>query len=641
MAKKKQKPYKLQAPDVNYLLALYNELTSNQEFQKQDTQIDDFRAMRELTYTVSVPEEVHFTDLVVRDATIADEAFRVQSMFALHRPKLKVHALETSKKATENATLREHFTEEALWEAGRHNPGMHAWGAATDAVYNDGGACLKLVFAPDLWEERYALRRKDFTNDLDYDKATEKAKHTSVPFKLLAPDVRTVYPIPNANKPEEVLEVTEVPISSTFRRYRLKRDDKGNIVPDELGQGVPEHSYAGTNTLLRLELWDDRWVTYAFVGTNNASEGTGAIVDQWEHGYGRVPHEFAPGMMMSHWRNRKVGWAIGQTKVDAVKHYSLLMTALGNLAFRDIAPPIMRRSMPEAPMAGDDGTGKEDEQRWKLGVIYDEQPGRELVPLQFPNVAQSFIAHAGDIQKQIQTTLTPNMPSEIGAGEASGFKVAQELSEVRIRLDQPAQHLQDAMERLTYFFWHLIRTKVRERVWVARQGKDSGWYSATPEDLADTVGVRWEIDPERPTAKLIESRYHAEQVKSGFEGRSQAIEAQGGNPDEAWESIALDEMMADPRYKEWLKTQTFIEGGRGDLLKTQEAEKVAQGGALPGMPATPPAMGNGEVPDLGALAASPNGEGMGGPPMQGSVPGASPGVVVPQQGAMAGMVRQP
>ena len=58
------------------------------------------------------------------------------------------------------------------------------------------------------------------------------------------------------------------------------------------------------------------------------------------------------------------------------------------------------------------------------------------------------------------------------------------LAEAKLRFDPLAQSIERMMDELTRFMWHLIRTKVRETVWVYASGKESGWKGMAPDDLA-------------------------------------------------------------------------------------------------------------------------------------------------------------
>jgi len=132
-------------------------------------------------------------------------------------------------------------------------------------------------------------------------------------------------------------------------------------------------------------------------------------------------------------------------------------------------------------------------------------------------------------------------------------------------------------------------------------------------------------------------------LAAGTYGRDEAVTYLGDNPDEIRRSRARDEIRDSPAYKKWLYASIFMAAGRGDLLqKAQEAEELALEGQLggagaPGLPGPGGGVqpqpgvfegggpGVGAVPDLGALAAAPNGTGVSPPPYPQVIQGAQGG----------------
>jgi hypothetical protein len=705
------------APDDRYLLAARDE--ARDTYQNQDEQIDRLRELRTLQKKVPVPPELMLVPIEIRDPTIADEGQRVVATLINQPPRLTVtpgkEGVETLK---ENATQREHWTEEVLRVAGSREPGPDTLQRCADAVVNDGGGVTKLTFANDLWDERYALKLSGYDGDetplteeeeealersleenkpqgrkpkvgkngtalapRDYTDQAETAKKVAgPPFRWTAPDIRTVYPLFQGNQIGEVLEVTERPVNATFRKYRLAHDEMGNIVPEELAERVPttEGTPSGVGALVSsdapsgsvdfIEHWDDEWVTYYVAGRNKDGKGTGRVVEQWRHGYGRIPYFFAPGLWMGWWRNRKVGWGVSETKRWLVEYRSYLWTIHAQQAARDTLPPV-DVEVPDgaAPIRGDDGSPKAAE-TYQIGKMYYGEPGTKRVPWQFPQVASSLREQITLTTEAIEKLSVPRIEGNLGGIEASGFAINQVLAEARLRYDPLAQSIERMLEEVTRFVWHLVRTKVREKVWVYASGKQTGWKGMGPSDLKPDVRIKWKLDPTLPSAALIESRYHVEQVKAGFESMDMAIEAQGRNPDEVRFGLALDAMRASDWYKQYEQAYVLAEVGQGDLMEAQEeaqsAEQLALQGSLqpqlPGAPPTggPPAsapggMGTPQIPDMQKMAMAQGGVGAEGvqtvggaevgaanmPSGGGGTYGVGPGAVVPAASAAAGLTQ--
>lgn len=717
-------------PDERYLLALRDETRDG--YQNQDEQIDRLRELRTMQKPVPVPPELRLVPIEIRDPTIADEMQRVVATLVNQPPHLTVTpGREGVESAKRNATEREYFTEELLRIAGAREPGPDTLQRCADAVVADGGGVTKLTFARDLWDERYSLRLagydvadeepedKDEPDGADEDdgpseednrpegrkprlarkgedgldgksyleRAEDVKKGAGPPFRWTAPDIRTVYPVFQGNEVGEVIEVTTRPINATFRKYRLGYDEHKNIVAEELAERNPvlEGVQPGSGSLVTsdapqgsvdfIEHWDDEWVTYLVCGQNHSGQTSGKVVQQWRHGYGRHPYFFAPGLWMGWWRNRKVGWSVGETKRWLVEYRSYLWTIHAQQAARDTLPPV-DVEVPDgaAPIRGDDGRPRTQES-YQIGKMYYGAPGTKRTPWHFPEVAASLREQITLVTEAIDKLSIPKLESNLGGMEASGFAINQVLAEARLRYDPLGQSIERMLDEVTRFVWHLIRTKVREKVWVYTSGRQSGWKGMGPLDLKTDVRIQWKLDPTLPSAALIESRYHVEQVKAGFESMDQAIEAQGRNADEVRYGQSLDRMRQAEWYQKYEDAAVLAEVGQGDMLEAAEeaamAEQLAatgQAGAPPGLPNpaapqngippnAPGGMGTPGVPDMQQMLMAPGGvgaegvqlnsggnevpmntNGMPGAP-NGSVPGVGPGAVVPQASAAAGVVQ--
>lgn len=613
-------------PSWHYVQALKAELEI--AYRQQDEQIEDMRAVRELRSPVAIHDDYRLVAVEVRDPTATDEAQRVAATLSINPPKLTVLRRKAgSEKAEENATLRETWTQEVLRQAGTRTPGQDTFTQLVDACVGDGGGWCKFLVQRDLWDERYALRRKQFevadetgaktTNFAAYNEATEDAKRRAgSPFVWRHVDARCVYPVWAGGRLAEVLEVQERPLLSTFRRYRLMRDGTGNIVPDELGEGVPTNAATTLQTCEWIEHWTDVHVSYFVGGKNRAGQLTGQMVQQWKHGYGQPPYFFAPGILMNHWRNLKVGWSITESKKWLVKFRSYLWTLAAQLVARDVLSPLVR----EVPIDGQAITGRDrkpiDKQKWELGTIINLRPGERLGKIDFPE-APYLDKMIGLVDIAIERLTSPRVRSEIGGGlEGAGWAINQVLAEARVLFDPVSQNIERMMSELTRFLWKLVRVKIKEQVWVYAEGSKTGWLAAGPEDLTDTVNLQWRLDPERPSAKLIEQRYWAEAVKAGFAGMRAAIDAQGRNFDEVRQERLEDRVRVDPRYENYQLSRTFQRMGYGFLLIRQQADALEQTGMWGGLTAAgaqgggvPPAMGSELVPDMGDLAMAPGGRG--------------------------------
>jgi hypothetical protein len=486
---------------------------------------------------------------------------------------------------------------------------------------------------------------------------TEEAKkRAGPPFVWQYVDPRRVYPQWSNGYLCEVLEVSEMPMRSAFRRYRLSRDSQGDIVPEELGQSqnIIEASRNMLSSVTFLEHWDDVWVSYAICSQNFNGDQTGYIVKQFKHKYSfGVPYDYAPGLTMNHWRNRKVGWGIGRTKLWLVQYRQYLRAMHAQYVARDLLSPLVTYGdTPAAAVIGDDGLPKETDPTVHPGEILNLPPGRQLQRIQYPD-ASTLEKHMALIDGAIRDLESPRVTTLSGM-EGAGFAISQVLSYSRTRVGPIRHGIESLLKGQTEKLWTLIRERANEKVYVFSGGIDVGSGKAAaefigfgPKDLERPMRIKWEVQAQLPTDEMIMARYAHERLAAGTFGKDEAVTYLGDNPDEIRRSIARDRIRASPAYQKWLDAEVFMEAGRGDLLqKAQDAEQLALSGqvnaALPSGQPQPGVFegggpGAGGVPDLGALATAPNGAGASPPGYPQVVGGAQqPGGTLPPGGVPYG-----
>jgi len=635
------------APDSHYLLDLQSELQDS--YREQDDDIDEMREVRQMRVPAMAGTDPAYQMVSVdpRDPDITEEAFQQTAILTLERPKLSIVGGEGDTAQTVASKL-EHWTEQTLWQCGTREPGMDTMAQVTDACLNDGGGWAKILWASDLWQSRYAIPSPQSGDPTEryteYDKLTEDAKKKAgPPFVWAYVDPRTIYPQRSGGCLEEVLEVTEMPRRFAFRKYRLGRDRQGNIVPEELGEPLNEIEAARSplGTVKFLEHWDKTWVTYAVVGENMKEQSTGYIVKQFKHKYPfGPPYDFAPGLTMSWMRNRKIGWGIGRTKLWLVKYRQYLRAMHAQYVARDLLSPLVTYGdTPATVVSGNDGLPREQtDLALHPGEILNLPAGRQLQRIEYADAA-TLEKHMSLIDQAIRDLESPRVTTLSGM-EGAGFAISQILSFTRTRVGPVRHGLERLLEGQTDKLWTLVRERAGEKVWVFYGGGEVGSKKAVtefigfgPKDLERPMHVHWEVQAQLPTDEAIQARYAHERLSAGTYGRDEAVTYLGDNPDEIRRSIARDEIRATDAYKKWLYAEVFMSAGRGDLLqKAQEAEQLAMEGQLGGggapMGALAPgvfeggAPGGPQMPDLGALAAAPNGTGVQPPPYPQVIQGA-------------------
>ena len=635
----------LRPPEEAYLHAL--KIRMETEFHYQDIQIDRAREVRELRQPIPLDRDMLLVPgLQIHDPTATSTGFQTGDTLSLNPPTIRVIPPNRESDRAEKLSDRmAAWSSEVLKQSGRLPLSMHAFAAKVDSAANDGAGWSKIVWRPDLWAARNRLRLAQFDDKDSFEAQKEAAKQAAgVPFAWRVPDVRTVYPVFYGDDIGEVIEITQRPESQLFRQYRLARSETGSILlPEEVRQGIPVNTNYTNQSLTTssgmiqfLEHWDAEFVTYMAVGKRLDDSPEYRILKQWRHHYDRVPYFPAMGLMMNHWRNRKVGWGSTEAMRFLVELRSFLWTLMGNAAARDTFPLLQEVLVagvgPSAAAIGTQGDDQRGELiqtvRWGLREILKARVGYEYKPLPMPPVAESIKVLMTAVDAALQRLEAPRFNGDLGGLEGAGFAINQVLSYESVRLGRIKQQLEDSLEEMVRFYWHLVRVRVQEKVWIynADVGTASGWLGLGPEELQDTVNLEVRLNPEQPSAKLIDQRMIHEAIEKGTLSLDQGIELLGRSPDEVRRGRRMDQLRQSPLYNQLADQALLAELGRGDLMTlVLQAQALATGGnPAHGIP--PPGagisqqMGNSLLPNANQLMQPP-----------------SPGAPTPQQGLRVGV----
>ena len=660
---------KLIPPTEEYIIALKDHLVST--YSGEDSRVREIREHRQLQKKVQLEDKFRVSNIEYRDPAISEEIFAVTNALAAEPPKLTVVPTKSNRgeKGESNATKREHFTMELLRIIGQH-PSGHTFQKWADACAGDGGGWSKVVWKKDMWDHVYSVSVSDFNDDVEKDDdgnpvirktaakkqkdAREDAKQEAgPPLEWLPVDVTSVYPLWYGSKLGEIIELQNRPVFEAFMQFRIRRNKEGNIV--RLGTDVPSEALGlGVNqeglpsSIEFIEHWDGKFVTYVVKSVNLKGEPTSAKVKQIEHGYPRVPYFFAPGITMNWWRNIKVGWSISHTKKWLVEYVSYLRTIMEQYAARDILPPLSREFAVESQQFfGKDGEPAPSEDYEPAEIINNFPAGSQLRPITLPTASANITTELALTQQQMDTMSAPRAPAVLQGLEGAGFATNLAIELGNKRYTPFVVSLQQGLADITRFIWAVIKSKVKEDIWLHDETTDPktkkarGWIALGPKDLGTGVVVNWRLPVDQASTEVIRSRYWHERLQAGTAHFDQAVEAMGDNPDEVRIGKVIDRIRESEWYVELQEQALREEVVDGGLLdQAMEMQQVAETGMLPGgmPPGGAPPGGEGIPPELMAALAGgppPGGAPPAGPPMAPAGGGLPPGGQVPDVGALS------
>ena len=614
-------------PDEQYIRGFW--AWAETHYQDDDDQIDLMRKVREMLDPPILPDDLKVDGLesTIQDPTITDEIARVVATLSMREPSWTVTPPDPETDLAQiNSTLREHFFEELFRFCGTRSPGLSTFHTLVDACVGDGGAVVKWVYNPDRWEPVFQAGDDPDTTDEDYEKAKKKA---GPPLSRIPVDVRTWYPLWEGDRLIEVLERSERPFFPLLRRYGLhysERDGFGEGLGPPLGHDTDE-SLRYPSTVDFYEFWDDTYVSY-LCDTGHHKK----MLKQFEHGLGRVPYFFAPGLMMNHWRGRKCGVGVGYNKQSLCRFRSFLLSLMIQAVARVSAAPLTKTiSINDAEDVEGRDESPDKDYPVPLGQMVPLREGERIDVVELPGIPDATKEMLAVTSKLIDELNSPRTNPNVGGDLAgAGYAIQAVLTEGKTRPHPFISSLERMFEEETYFVSHVIVNKIKETVWVRRQinqGKpaDPGmqWMGIGPDDLDEAVGVRVTLDPEPATSKIVEERYVGELLDRGLMSEDQAMAYLHLNPDEVRIGKIMDRWRKEGWYIATMDRMAMQRIRRGDIL-AERVLQVAQQGLMPGMDqlaamqggfgqpmAQPPnaAPGGPVIPDAGMLTASPGGVG--------------------------------
>jgi hypothetical protein len=655
------------APDTAYLDRLKSFLET--AYTEQDQQLEDLRHNRDLEDPPTLPEWLRIVDTTMQSTVVRDEIARVVATLTLRWPTCTAMPGEvTSDLGQEYTTELEHFLEELFKAASQRVPGQDAQMALTDACV-EGGGWVKWVYDAERWEPVF---QKGLDPDVDDEEVDAEKRRRGVPLARIHVDTATVYPLWEADHLAEVMEISHRQTYPTLKELDLDYSDDfgfgerlGRPLSEEEGQKYPE-------TLELIEHWSDRYVSYMVHAGKHSK-----LVRQIEHGYPGVPYFFAPGILHNYMNDRKVGYSVASNKLDMTRFQSFLATAMLNMAVMQAAMPIARKeAVPAESMEGQDrDPAKAPSYDIPYASVVTMGTEDDMKQVEHPGIPNGLQEMYGMVSGWLASASMSAKLGPIGAGDlaGAGFAIQSYLAEAKLQLHPFVYNIEQCLMQETYFVMELIQTKVKETIWVRRSlapgavaTPEAQWIGMGPDDMQQAVGIRWTLDPEPATSKIVESRWVIELVNAGLLSEDQAMAHLGFNPDEVREGKAMDRIRKEPWYTKAVDDRLTRRLQRGDLLKVA-ADAASQSGLLPGMDpmlasmsqqarnggmpggfgppmGQPPMVAPGApiMPDQGALTAAPGGGAaipQNGSPygVIGAGAGIGPGVVLPTAGIQAGV----
>ena len=512
------------------------------------------------------------------------------------------------------------------------------------STISTGWGVSQLTYKPDHWAN-WPRRKKVEDPEEYFDRIDEFKMGRRLPFMWRHIPTETFYPILAEGRISRALVCREVPIYDVASEFNMDVETIEAVKRGSMGTAVlPEGTKRNFSTIKVIEYWDDKNVSYV-LGDGKSSQ----IVDEWEHGYGRVPFFIS----MADQGEEDDPTFLSESPLWPVAMLQPLIEALVsikmNIAYIYGYPTPVIETPPEAQVGVriDEDTGEPAPIDWELGDIVTLGRGQKVTfPLQQASTGPDIDDLISFLLSMTDRASLPALARGEGVGsDWSGYLMAQLNAAIKGRLQESVNSIEASFAEMGEFFQYLIECKLKSPM-IVDSGPTGGVISIAPKDIRKYYKTQCRLNADIPQNMALIADTALKLMKGKLWTRRRSMESVGVDDVTAEaEEILLDELLEYPEVK-----QLSIQLAGKEIVEALQAEAGQQPPPAPGAGVVPP--GGGPMPPgtpgagLGApispeemaAAAAGGGGGIGGRPeggakLPGGVPGgASESMVMPGPG---------
>lgn len=587
------------APTAEYI----KELARDRQlyFTERDQEIVNNRAMRYMELPVQIPDNYRATTKEIRSPMIPDMLFRVVSTLTADAPGIECAPMAPTERAQRNSSLRERWTI-AMLESLQNDIGRQTFRMGIDAACADGLGVWKLIHRADAWNGEPKRKRTKVDDAVDavvdneeaekksrYEKEEASSYNQRVedwrkgappPFLWTDIDALTYFPVPDAYKVSEVLEISRRQLRPAMKALGVYRQSNGAFASVPTGAGLPpEGEIPGSSqTVECIEHWDSEYVTYML---------DGQLVKSVAHKYGRPPYFELGGHTTSSRDPAKATQSIIQPFKHLIPAIDRLLTILSNWVYL-MGWPLM--------VMDDPGSGGLTPTT--PHAIAQLEPGRIIKGVKFmpvPGAAKDLYQFFDILRLMVDRSGLAAVMYGQGASSSSGYMVSQLMTAAQIVYDPILDNGAMALQQMVQHMWRIIERVIRQPVpvWGAGTGKDAEWLSFGPEDVGNYYQVKAKIKPLLPMDEMAQ-RDSAQRMAGGQQlwSAKQALEKTGAQaPEEQLDEIREERLINHPAIDQMM---VDILSDKIFAVKRQRQAALTGGAPFPELPPgvmPPPGMG--------------------------------------------------
>lgn len=403
----------------------------------------------------------------------------------------------------------------------------------------------------------------------------------------------TAYCQGNIYNPDRFYEVKQVPERDMMQTYGVVRNRDGSFSkatedPQTVPSGYPGDQ-AGTETRVKIvEYWDREWCIIVAEDTKSKWLGArsvkgGFLLEEWEHGWGRVPYFARPARITDQLdEDKRFAGPLDHLYAEMPSH-KMLRTMGYSVAYQTAFSPLQIVTKESGDQILDDTGTPVIFLELEPGKARQMAPGQQIQTIpQSPEVANLFQEIAAS-QARIEHYSVSPVSKGVSPGADTANAALSNLHRFQLStLDPMAQQAARQASAIYRFALERIRD-MGERVYVLDNGTDQ-YLSLSGEEIV-SLNVQAKVTPDQGQFQLLIEKHAAELKQLGLITLQEMYAMWGKENPEEYVLELKAERLAEG-LEPVINQQIISDLGMLDAVKAMIQANAQQGsarGAVPGL----------------------------------------------------------
>lgn len=565
-------------------------------YQYRDQDLRHFEEIRFGTFKPDVPEPYNQIASIYTTPAVHEQGMQIA---ALLNAKPTPYAIPPTPEDQETVTAMLKWLTAAHQEL--ESTQSHAMWKARQSQIFSGLACIKSPLKRDFFSDApnppSGYTKSELAEWGGKNERYKKEAGVTGLFEYYHVPTDTIYVRGDVANPLAVYEIKEVEEAVLVLQYGLKVNEDNSFEAisemSEMPQNVttlppgtsqtPRFRQPMNRKLLVTEYWDrdemkiivenplSRWRR----GSRNTEENTQYFVlDEWEHGWGRVPYFFAAAFetdsLKERYKYTSPLWALYRE----APLFNSYMTMESNVMWLGMYPSHWIETPADGELTLDDEGNKPTHIAFKPGTFFQPGRGQKLHELPLESTRESQMAIQNANQRMKEWSLAPQAKGVSPGADTANASIANLTRLMQTQLDPLVDNMAELCREMYRFWLRRIQEDVAMTVYALDEDQNE-IIALNPKKDIPTMNVQVKIKPDIGQDQLVIEKDALEKLMAGVITEVEYHEIRGKeNPEEYVQAASLDRL----RKRLEPTVDTYILAALGDAGAISQMVQAAQQG---------------------------------------------------------------